>query len=99
MNYVMEIAPAVERAMYIGFANGVVGMALFVSPLGGAVVDWLGFAPLFVFALLCAFLAVVFSLRLEEPRARQEVATGEVSGQEREVGPQSDESAQHGLVR
>jgi len=80
MNYVMEIAPAVQRAIYIGFANGAVGAVLFISPLGGAVVDWLGFTPLFVFALLCALVAVFFSLRLEEPRARQEATVGTANG-------------------
>jgi len=67
-NYVMELAPAVERALYIGFGNAVAGLALFASPLAGAAVDWLGFQPLFLFSLICGLVAVVLALRLDEPR-------------------------------
>jgi MFS family permease len=70
INYVLELAPTSKRAIYIGFANGVVGLALFASPLAGAVVDWLGFVPLFLFVLACGLIAVMLSLRLEEPRKR-----------------------------
>ena len=64
----MELVPSIERVLYISLAHGIVGLALFVSPLGGAIVDWLGFEPLFLFALICALMAVVLSLGLGEPR-------------------------------
>lgn len=70
INYVFELAPPVERPIFVGFANGVVGLAVFASPLGGIIVNWVGFEALFVFALLCALLAVHFSLGLDEPRRR-----------------------------
>ena len=54
--------------LYISLAHGIVGLALFVSPLGGAIVDWLGFEPLFLFALICGLVAVILSLGLGEPR-------------------------------
>ncbi len=69
--YVMEIAPSLQRVLYLGFANGIVGLALFASPLGGAIVDWLGFEPLFLFSLACSLVAVVLSLGLQEPREKQ----------------------------
>jgi MFS family permease len=70
-NYLLELAPPIERAIYVGFANGVVGLALFASPLGGVIVDWLGFESLFLFSLACSLIAMILSLRLEEPRKRQ----------------------------
>lgn len=68
-NYVLELAPSIERVLYIGLAHGVVGLALFASPLSGLAVDWLGFEPLFLFSLACGLVAVVLSLNLQEPRA------------------------------
>jgi len=69
-NYVLELVPSIERVLYIGLAHGVVGLALFASPLSGLVVDWLGFVPLFLFSLACGLVAVVLSIGLQEPRAR-----------------------------
>jgi MFS family permease len=70
-NYVLELVPSIERVLYISLTHGVVGLTLFASPLGGAIVDWLGFEPLFLFSLVCGLIAVVLSLGLEEPRERQ----------------------------
>ncbi len=67
-NYLLELAPASERVMYVGFTNTVLGLAVFTSPVGAAIVDWLGFEPLFFFSLACSLVAVVLSLGLEEPR-------------------------------
>ena len=67
-NYLLELAPADKRAIYIGFTNTIIGLAIFTSPLGGAIVDWLGFEPLFTFSLVCSLIAVLFALGLEEPR-------------------------------
>lgn len=68
INYMLELASPANRALYIGFANGVIGLAMFASPLGGAIVDRLGFEALFLFSFVCGLCAVVFSLGLEEPR-------------------------------
>jgi MFS family permease len=73
-NYVLELAPSIQRVLYLGFANGVVGLILFMSPVSGLVVDWLGFEPLFAFSLACSLIAVMLSLGLDEPRKRQAVA-------------------------
>jgi len=73
-NYVLELAPSRHRVLYVGFANGLVGLTLFATPLGGALVDWLGFRPLFFFALGCGLAAVALALRLEEPRRNRIVA-------------------------
>jgi len=70
-NYLLELAPAGERAMYVGFTNTTIGLAVFTSPAGGAIVDWLGFEPLFFFSLACSLVAVVLSLGLDEPREKK----------------------------
>jgi len=69
-NYLLELAPASERVMYVGFTNTTIGLAVFTSPVGGAIVDWLGFEVLFLFSLACALIALFLSLGLEEPRER-----------------------------
>lgn len=70
-NYLLELAPSSERALYVGFTNTTIGVAVFTSPLGGAIVDWLGFEPLFLFSLACSLVAALFSLGLEEPREKE----------------------------
>jgi len=67
-NYLLELAPPGKRALYLGFSNTIIGVAIFMSPLSGAIVDLLGFEPLFLFSLACSLVAIVFSLGLEEPR-------------------------------
>jgi MFS family permease len=71
-NYVLELAPSIQRVLYLGFANGVVGTAIFLSPVGGAIVDGLGFEALFAFGLICSLVAIMLSLGLEEPRRNNE---------------------------
>jgi hypothetical protein len=82
-NYVLELAPSIERVLYVGFAHGLVGLALFASPIGGLIVDWLGFEPLFLFALLCGLAAIYLSIGLEEPRARGKAVYRPVSARPR----------------
>ena len=68
MNFLLEIAPADNRPLYIGFTNTTMGIALLASSVGGLIVDITGFTVLFSLAL--AFYAVAFflTLRLQEPR-------------------------------
>jgi MFS family permease len=69
-NYLLELTPSIERVLYIGVAHGVLGVVFFMSPLGAAIVDSLGFVPLFLVALAAGLAAVLLSLTLEEPRLR-----------------------------
>jgi MFS family permease len=71
-NYLLELTPSIERVLYVGFAHGVVGLAFFASPLGGAIADWLGYQELFFFSFACGLIAIIFALRLEEPRMRND---------------------------
>jgi hypothetical protein len=68
INYTLELGSKSERPLYVGFANGVAGLVLFAAPVAGAIVDWLGFVPLFIFALGCGLVAVALSVTLQEPR-------------------------------
>lgn len=47
MALLLDIAPDAERASYIGFVNTVLGLVSFLPILAGAVIDWLGFEPIF----------------------------------------------------
>jgi len=74
-NFLLEIAPAGDRPIYIGTANTLVGMAIMASSGGGALVDWLGFDALFGLALVALVAASVVTLSIPEPRDEKRVAT------------------------
>ncbi len=63
-NMLLTIAPAAERATYIGFLNTVLGLVILVPPLGGALVDIVGFTALFVLSLLLAAAAMIATTRM-----------------------------------
>jgi MFS family permease len=67
-NYLLEIVPASERPLYLGFANTAIGIAILATGLSGLLVDLAGFSFLFAVALAFCGLAGIFSLALVEPR-------------------------------
>jgi MFS family permease len=69
MNFLLEIAPADDRPIYIGLTNTVMGIALLATSVGGLIVDLVGFTVLFSFTLALYALALFLTLRLQEPRA------------------------------
>jgi predicted MFS family arabinose efflux permease len=71
MNFLLEIAPAGDRPIYVGTANTLVGMAMLSSSGGGALVDWLGFDALFVVAFVALLAATMVTLSLRDPRAQR----------------------------
>jgi len=68
LNFLLEIAPAADRPLYIGFTNTILGMALLASSVGGLIVDVAGFTVLFSLALALYASALFLTLRLQEPR-------------------------------
>ncbi len=68
MNYLMDIAPQQQRPSYVGFAH------LFVVPVGivpvifGWLAEAVGFQVVFAIAIVLAAIAVILSLRINEPR-------------------------------
>lgn len=68
MNFLLEIAPADDRPIYIGLTNTILGIALVASSVGGLIVDLVGFTVLFSLALAFYALALFLTLKLQEPR-------------------------------
>ena len=69
LNYVLDIAPSQDRALYVGFANTAFGLALLASTVGGVIVDVAGFQALFAISLACYAFALALACKLEEPRS------------------------------
>jgi len=67
-NMLLTIAPATERATYVGFLNLILGVVIFVPVLGGALVDVLGFEVLFILSLAAAAVALAASLQMSIKR-------------------------------
>ncbi len=70
-NLLLEMSPPIERPIYLGFANTVLGIVVLATGAGGLLVNWFGFAGLFALTLVCHSVAFVFSTRLQEPRTQQ----------------------------
>lgn len=69
-SYLLEIAPAAERPLYVSFTNTVLGVATFVPVIGGTLLDLFGFRALFVIALIISLLAWWLARGLREPRQK-----------------------------
>jgi MFS family permease len=67
-NYLLDIAPAEDRPLYIGFANTVTGLTMLVSSVGGLIVDLAGLAVIFWVAAAFYAGALLLAGRLREPR-------------------------------
>jgi len=68
MNFLLGIAPPDNRPLYIGFTNTIMGVTLLAVSVGGLIVDLVGFTVLFSLALAFYALALLLTLRLQEPR-------------------------------
>jgi MFS family permease len=70
-NYLLDVAPAAQRPLYLGFTNTVFGLARFGSLVNGLIVDWAGFETLFIVSAGFYGLALLLSLTtMAEPRHR-----------------------------
>jgi MFS family permease len=67
-SYLLEIAPAPERALYIGFTNTMLGIATFIPVIGGTLLDWFGFRAVLILALIIALIAWWLAYGMIEPR-------------------------------
>ncbi len=68
MTFLLDVAPANDRTIYIGFTNTLVGIASLVTILGGVVVDALGYVVLFSLAVVLYVAAGVAITGAAEPR-------------------------------
>ena len=67
-NYLLDIAPAEDRPLYIGLANTLTGLTMLASAVGGLIVDLAGLAVLFWVAAAFYAGALLLAGRLREPR-------------------------------
>jgi len=67
-NFLLEMVPEAERALYLGLSNKLMGVVVLVSGLGGLLVDLFGFAGPFVASLGLCLAGYVLTSRLPEPR-------------------------------
>jgi MFS family permease len=70
-SYLLEIAPAPERPLYISFTNTLLGIATFVPVIGGTLLDLFGFRALFVIALIVSLIAWWLARGMIEPRQQK----------------------------
>jgi MFS family permease len=67
-NFLLELVPEAERALYLGFSNTLMGIVVLISGMGGLVVDLFGFAVLFAISLALYLVGYVSATGLPEPR-------------------------------
>ena len=68
MGLLLDIAPTRDRALYVGLANSVLGVALLSTSVGGLLVDWLSYRGVFLLATGCYAVGLWTATQLREPR-------------------------------
>jgi hypothetical protein len=67
-NALLDISPDDNRPTYVGFMNTMIAPVLFLPAIGGALIDYLSFAILFILSLLASFAAIFFAMRFNLSR-------------------------------
>ncbi len=65
-NYLLEIAPEDRRPIYVGFFNTIVGPTIFLSAVGGLIIQITSFAFLYSLVFLISLISIFLSLSLRE---------------------------------
>jgi MFS family permease len=73
-NYMLDVSPEAERPTYLGFMNTFLAPVLLLSALGGFIIERTSYEVLFGTVIAAGLIALLFSLRLEEPRKQQHQA-------------------------
>jgi len=68
VNYILEVVPGDRRPVYIGLCNTLVAPSSLLSLLGGFLVRWTGYIPVFLLAAFLVIAGLACTLRLPEPR-------------------------------
>ena len=66
-NLTLEVAPANDRAIYIGLTNTVLGVAYISTAVSGLIVDAVGYTGVFVLGLLLLLMASWALRKLRDP--------------------------------
>lgn len=64
-NYLLQIAPEERRPIYVGFLNTVVGPTIFLSAVGGLIIQVFSFTCLYVLLFFVSLVSVYLSLSLK----------------------------------
>jgi MFS family permease len=72
-NYVLEIAPAEIRPLFLGLQSTLAAPTVFMPLLGGWLLDLLSFHILFLLVVVAGLVSVIYVYRLPEPRGSPEV--------------------------
>jgi len=67
-NYLLEIAPEERRPIYVGFLNTIVGPTIFLSAVGGLIIQVSSFTFLYSLVFLISILSIFLSLSLGETK-------------------------------
>ena len=67
-NYLLEIAPEEKRPIYVGFLNTIVGPTIFLSALGGLIIQVSSFAFLYSLVFLISLVSIFLPLSLGTQR-------------------------------
>lgn len=67
-NYLLEIAPEERRPIYIGFLNTIIGPTIFLSAVGGLIIQVTSFAFLYSLVFLISMVSIFLSLSLREAK-------------------------------
>jgi hypothetical protein len=70
-NFVLEIAPAGQRPIYIGLTNTISGLLIVMPLAGGWVLQATSFPVLFALTAAVTLAGVIVALRLPNPRSSQ----------------------------
>ena len=70
MTFVLELAPAAERPIYVGLTNTLSGLTAVFATIGGLILQWTGnnYEALFVITSVGVLLAALFVFRVADPR-------------------------------
>jgi MFS family permease len=71
-SYLLDIAPAAERSLYIGLTNTVLGIATFIPVVGGILLDLFGYRTVMFVALAISATAWWLARGMIEPRVGQQ---------------------------
>lgn len=69
--YLLDVAPPAQRPLYLGFTNTIFGISIFMSSLGGLIVEWSGFATLMILSAAFYGLVLLLSAGMVEPRIQK----------------------------
>jgi len=69
-NLLLEIAPAGERATYIGVINTAVGLITLLPLVGGYIIEWTSYTVAFSLSSIFMFIGTFFAFFIVEPRKK-----------------------------